>query len=182
MQFGIGGLVGLVDIADLMTSPTSRSEMSSSISQNFCSKYRSSLTPRPLAAVFVPEGALRDETKNGFEEKRGTWSKNVVTDAHKYNAADIGWFARLANLWVIEQRTYPFWIGRLNFKMSFFGRFPKHPFLNRILLTITSSYYLLSLYFYIKTVWRAQKTPEGGGEEVLWEVLGGDVSLGPWNP
>lgn len=90
MQFGIGGLVGLVDIADLMTSPTSRSEMSSSISQNFCSKYRSSLTPRPLAAVFVPEGALRDETKNGFEEKRGTWSKNVVTDAHKYNAADIG--------------------------------------------------------------------------------------------
>ena len=29
MQFRIGGLVGLVDIADLMTSPTSWSEMSS---------------------------------------------------------------------------------------------------------------------------------------------------------
>ena len=87
MQFRItGGLVGLVDIADLMTSPTSRSEMSSSISQNFCT----ALLLLPLAAVFVPEGALRDETKNGFEEKRGTWSKNVVTDAHKYNAADIG--------------------------------------------------------------------------------------------
>ena len=29
---------------------------------------------------------------------------------------------------------------------------------------------------------RENRPPEGGGRGVLWEFLGGDVPLGPWNP
>ena len=68
MQFRIGGLVGLVDIADLMISPTAVGAKCPLLFHKIFIP-STALLLLPLADVFVSrEGALRDETKNGLEE------------------------------------------------------------------------------------------------------------------
>lgn len=155
MQFRIGGLVGLVDIADLMTSPTSWSEMSSSVSQNFCSKYRSSVTP-PRSRFFSWRSvAWRDKKRllgrlteeRYLEQKCCQWCSQVQCGGH--------WLICTTPQFVSNRTADLSILDRMNFKMSFFGRFLETPIFEQYLINNHQLLVFFFLVFLQKTVWRA---------------------------